>query len=125
MDTLTFRQHTAALAVVRLAADATVPDWVHGEFVSVTRTPSELSIVCDAPGVPSELWDLEPWVRFEVAGPLDLSLTGVLARIASSLADAEIPIFAVATYDTDHVLVRRSTAADAVTALRSAGHVVI
>jgi uncharacterized protein len=124
MNTLTFHRHAGALALVRLPADVPVPAWVTGDFLSVTRTSSELSIVCDADGVPPAAWDKDPWTRLEVAGPLDLSLTGILADIASCLADAEIPLFAIATYDTDHVLVRQRHADGATAALRSAGHVV-
>ncbi|NOX23031.1 MAG: ACT domain-containing protein [Actinobacteria bacterium] len=124
MNTMTFLKHTPTLAVVRLAAAAVVPPWVGGDFVSVTRTANELSIVCDAAAVPVELWDGDPWVRFEVAGPLDLTMTGVIADIATCLAAAEIPVFTIATYDTDHVLVRKKHADRATIALRAAGNLV-
>ncbi len=124
MHALTFQLHTVELAVVRLPTDAAVPAWVHGEFVSVTRTPHELSVVCNASDAPTGAWDGDPWTRLEVAGPLDLSETGILSNVAACLADAEIPIFAIATYDTDHILVRKRHADSASAALRSAGHTV-
>jgi len=112
-----------ALAVCRLAAGDAFPAWLppHG-FVSVTRTSDELSIVCpqDAvpPGVPCE----PGWCALAVAGPLDFGLTGILASIATPLAEAGISIFAISTFDTDYVLVKAERLDDAVEALRRAGH---
>ncbi|WP_433472184.1 ACT domain-containing protein [Spirillospora sp. CA-142024] len=63
------------------------------------------------------------WSVLMVAGPLDFSLTGILAAIAGPLAAAEISIFAVSTYDTDYVLLRSDQADDATKVLRAAGHI--
>jgi uncharacterized protein len=57
-----------------------------------------------------------------VAGPLDFALTGVLAALAVPLAEAGVPIFAVSTYDTDHLLVRAERLGEAIAALEAAGH---
>lgn len=124
MHALTLELHPVGLAVVRLPADAAIPAWARGKFVSITRTPHELSVVCDASDVPTDAWDSDPWNRIEVAGPLALTETGILSNIAAYLADAEIPIFTIATYDTDHILVRQRHADGAAAALRSAGHTV-
>lgn len=62
------------------------------------------------------------WRAFRAAGPLDFSLTGILAGIASVLAAAGIPIFAVSTYDTDYVLVKTERYEAALDALRAAGY---
>ncbi|MBT2229806.1 ACT domain-containing protein [Nonomuraea sp. NEAU-A123] len=59
-----------------------------------------------------------------MAGPLDFSLTGILASIAGPLAAANIPIFVVSTYDTDYVLVRSERADAAFATLAAAGHTV-
>lgn len=58
----------------------------------------------------------------EVAGPLDFALTGVLAGHAVPLAEAGVSIFALATYDTDVLLVREAQLDAAIAALRAAGH---
>lgn len=58
----------------------------------------------------------------EVAGPLDFALTGVLAGLAVPLAEAGVSIFALATYDTDVLLVREAQLDAAIAALRAAGH---
>ena len=116
----------ARLAVCRVEAGRVVPAWVdHArDFVSITRTPDELSIVCaiDAfpPGVPME----GPWRAFKVQGPLVMTLIGVVAALANPLADAGISIFAISTYDTDYVLVHEPDFDAAIDALIAAGHTV-
>ena len=110
-------------AVCRLSAGDPLPDWVPRDgFVSVTRTPAELSIVCAADAVPSGVVHEGPFRIFAVRGPLDFALTGVLASVASPLAQAGVSIFAIATYDTDYVLVRATDVDRARAALREAGH---
>lgn len=54
----------------------------------------------DALAVESE-WKL---LTFELDLPFDL--VGFLARVATALADAEVSIFALSAYSTDHVLVK-------------------
>jgi len=95
---------------------------MQGEFFSVTRTPAELSAVCDAAAVPSGVKAEAPWSMLAVRGPLDFNITGVLAGLATPLAAAGISIFAISTYDTDYVLVRNDDSDRAERALREAGH---
>jgi hypothetical protein len=115
----------SVFAIVRLSPDAPVPAWVvSGEFLSVTRTPDELSLVCDERAVPLGHASKTGWRALKVEGPLDFSLIGVLASIAAPLAEAAVPIFVISTYDTDYVLVEVGHLARAITALRSAGHAV-
>jgi hypothetical protein len=66
---------------------------------------------------------IEPgWRALKVAGPLDFSLTGILATLAAPLAAAKISLFSISTYDTDYVLVREADLERAKAALRIAGH---
>ena len=62
------------------------------------------------------------WSALGVAVPLDFGLTGILAAIAAPLAEAEVAIFAVSTFDTDYVLVKRAAMDTACLALTRAGH---
>lgn len=113
------------LAVSRLAPDAPVPAWAwDGPFAAVTRTPAELSIVCAAASVPAGVATAGPWCALRVAGPLDLAETGIVAALATALAAAHVSVFPIATYDTDYLLVADHALADAVAALRGAGHTV-
>lgn len=112
------------LAICRLPAGASVPEWAPaaGPLVSITRTADELSVVCDEAGVPAEVAAERGWRALRVAGPLDFALTGVLAALAVPLAEAGVSIFALSTYDTDYVLVREADVERAVAALAHAGH---
>ena len=112
------------LAVCRLEPLASVPAWVAGDVVSVTRTTDELSIVCAADAVPLGTRVEGPFRALVVEGPLDFALTGVVASLATPLADAGVPVFVVSTYDTDLILVPADRVAAAVDALEQAGHVV-
>jgi hypothetical protein len=111
------------LAVCRLAATERVPSWaleLHHAFLSLTRTGDELSIVCPEVAVPPDVTADGGWRALTVAGPLDLSMTGVLAALAVPLADARVPLLAIGSHDTDHLLVKDVDGALA--ALAAAGH---
>ena len=97
------------LSVCRLPASARVPSWaleLHEGFVSITRTPDELSIVCPQEAVPPDTRVEEDWRALVLPGPIPFEMTGVLAALTVPLAEAGIPVFAISTYDTDYVLVR-------------------
>ena len=113
------------LAICRLDREAGVPSWAVGDFVSITRTNDELSIVCDECNVPLGVKADRGWRALKVDGPLDLALTGVLASIATPLAEAKINLFAISTFDTDYVLVKADRVAEAIGVLRNAGQRVI
>ena len=105
MPTLSVLPET--LAICRLNANEAIPAWaMNGEFVAITRTLDELSIVCAAENVVPDVKADRGWRVLKVAGPLDLTLTGVLASLAKPLAEAKINIFTVSTFDTDYLLVK-------------------
>jgi hypothetical protein len=58
-------------------------------------------------------------------GPLDYSLPGIIASSAEPLADAGVPIFPIATYDTDYILVKEQHLETAINALTGYGHAVV
>lgn len=110
------------LAVCRLDAGLRLPQLDGGGLVAMVRTAEELSVVCPMADAPTGAKVEGPWRAFRVAGTLDFSLTGILARIAVPLAEAGVSIFAVSTFDTDYVLVRAEAASQAQAALTAAGH---
>jgi hypothetical protein len=112
-------------AVVRLAPGAELPSWVdRGPFRSVTRTDNEVSIVCRDRDVPDGESAERGWRVLEVTGPLDFSLSGVVASLVVPLAAKEIPIFAISTFETDYGLGRGSDLDAASRALAGVGHLV-
>ena len=111
------------LAVCRLGSRDEIPSWAGaGAFSSVTRTGTELSIVCREDAVPDGIPREGGWRIFQVEGPLDFGLIGVMASIAGPLGEAGVSLFAVSTFDTDYVMVRERDVEAAVLALRAAGH---
>ena len=111
------------LAVCRLDPPAEIPAWATGApFFSVTRTSDELSIVCPEEHVPPGITCERGWRALRFDGPLEFGLVGVLASVAVPLAQSEVSILAVATYDTDYVLVDESLVPVATRALREWGH---
>lgn len=112
-------------ALVSLPATSPLPPWAaRGEFWSVTRTPDELSVITLAASIPAEVEAHGDWTLWQVAGPFDFAVTGVLSALSGALAQAGVPLLAVATYQTDYLLVQAAHAQAAVTAWRSAGHTV-
>lgn len=113
-------------AVCRLPAKAPLPAWAGKAFTSITRTADELSIVCEEPRLPQdlgiELRIERGWALLKLHGPFPLDAIGVLASVAKPLAAAEISLFAVSTFDTDYILVKRIHLNQAIASLTQAGH---
>jgi hypothetical protein len=111
-------------ALCRLPASAAVPPWTEAarRFLTVSRTADELSIVADAEVVPAGVAVRDDFRAFRVRGPLPLEAVGILAALTVPLAQANIAVFAIATHDTDYLLLRESDLPSAVTALERAGH---
>lgn len=93
-----------------------------GGVLSVTWTPTEISIICTADRAPSGGVVNTPWRCLRVNGPVNLALTGILASLVNPLADARVNIFAFSTHDTDYVLVPAVRLNEALAALATAGH---
>src|SRR5579863_9046793 len=120
---LKFCQLPGLYAIVRLPADAPVPDWAtKGDFTSITRTFDELSIVCAAGNIPKDVDPGPRWTCFKLEGPFPFSQTGVLLSFIEPLSTSGIPIFSVSTYDTDYVLVQEGFQGAALDALLTSGH---
>ena len=103
-----------------------IPQWaLQGTFYSITKAPDELlSIVCSARHVPEEVKSDRGWRVLKFEGPLDIELTGVMASVADPLAEAGVPIFPLATYATDYVLIKEEQVEVATRALTAFGHAV-
>jgi uncharacterized protein len=114
------------LAVCRLDAKDPIPEWAVGEsFLSISRTREGLCVICEDQFVPGGMHASRGWRGFKIEGPLDLDLVGILVSVAGPLAQSNIGILPIATYETDYVLVRDRQLIDAVKALRFAGFDVV
>ena len=109
--------------VCRLRSDQPVPSWVwNSAFCSVTRSPDELSVVCQQDTVPFEVIREPGWRCWKLQGPIPFSAAGVVRSLAEPLGAAGIPIFIISTYDTDYLLVKQKHETSARRALLAAGH---
>lgn len=108
-------------AIARLDPNTPLPAWPRGEFVSISRTRDELSIVCADDAVPQDVIAERGWRCLSVEGPIPFNVTGVAARLTAPLAEASIPLFLVSTFDTDYLLVKEDVFARAIEVLRAAG----
>lgn len=111
------------LGIVRRSPDATLPAWAIGSpFFSMTRSHDELSILCEESRIPKDQTQDGGWRCLKVHGPLKLSEVGILAALAGCLAQANISLLAISTYDTDFLLCKHTQLNEAVQALRAKGH---
>ena len=107
----------------RLPVKSKIPSRVYeSDFFTVSKTDDELSIVCDSNITLQSEKSETGWSCFKVLGPLDFSLTGILANIASSLTESNISIFAISTYDTDYILVDSKKVKQATRSLVASGN---
>lgn len=109
-------------SICRLAADAGIPHWIDTRyFYSVTRTSEEVSVVCVAGCIPDSIQVESDWSMLKVAGPINFATTGVLSALIQPLAEAKISIFALSTYDTDYLLVKKAVLKETLSILEGNG----
>ena len=95
------------------------------DFFFLARTYEELSLVCRTDRAPADTVAREDgWRGLRIEGVLDFSLVGILSGISCILAENDISIFAVSTFNTDYILVRKEQLERAMKALEAAGYVV-
>lgn len=95
-------------SIARFPATAKIPSLQSRAFCSVTRTKDELSIVCETDLLPpGAIQRDDGWSCLQVDGILDFDLTGVLSSLSQPLANAEVSLFAVSTFNTDYILVKK------------------
>lgn len=96
------------------------------EFLFLSKTDDEISLVCESDYMPSNIIRSEAgWKGLKIAGELDFSLIGVIARISGLLAEADISIFVVSTYNTDYILLKASDFKKGVQLLEDNGYTVV
>lgn len=95
------------------------------EFSFTGKTDEENSLVCMTKDVPPNTIQRDDgWKAFRIQGTLDFSLIGILADIAKLLAEHKISIFAVSTYNTDYILVKKEHYQKALELLENNGCVI-
>lgn len=95
-------------------------------FYFIGKTDEELSLVCRTEDTPSRTLQREDgWKGFRIQGILDFSLIGILSALSGILARHGIGIFAVSTFNTDYILVKREQFEYALEVLSAEGYTVV
>jgi hypothetical protein len=111
-------------SVCKLSDMVDAPKPANGEeLFNLTITDQEISLVCRSNLVENAVRSKSGWRAFQVRGPLDFSEVGILARLTNALAGADVPVFALSTYDTDYLLVQQMDLVNAQEALRKVAQI--
>lgn len=96
------------------------------DFYFIGKTDEEISLVCITDDTLSNTTERDDgWKGFRIQGVLDFSLIGILSKISQILADNKIGIFAVSTFNTDYILVKKESFEKAMSVLEEAGYIVL
>ncbi len=127
------RAYTVRMELKRLDYDLTICKLesthdiaIDDGFYFAARTDEEISLVCETSRTPERTTERDDgWKAFRIQGTLDFSLIGILSAISRVLADNGIGIFAVSTFNTDYILVKRENFPRALDALHLAGYEIV
>ena len=107
------------------ASEPIVPSMLEGRFASVSKTEDELSVVCDERFAPAKAKLDKGWRAFKLHGPFAFDEIGIVASLAVPLAEAEVGIFVISTFDTDYLLVKTDQLYTVLLVLRDKGHTIL
>ena len=112
------------LTVCKVASIADID--MTADFFFIGKTDEELSLVCKTEDTPEKATEREDgWKGFRIQGVLDFSLIGILSKITGILAENNIGIFAVSTFNTDYILVKTENFEKALTVLAAEGYTIV
>ena len=112
------------LTVCKVASMADIH--LDSDFFFMGKTDEELSLVCKTEDTPPNAAERDDgWKGFRIQGVLDFSLIGILAKLSGILAENKIGIFAVSTFNTDYILVKKENFDRALQVLSAAGYSVV
>ena len=96
------------------------------DFYFIGKTDEELSLVCKTEDTPQNTIARDDgWRGFRIQGILDFSLVGILSKLSGILAENQIGIFAVSTYNTDYILVKEENFERALEILAFKGYKIV
>lgn len=112
------------LTVCKVASLADVDQ--DSEFFFLGKTDEELSLVCRTEDTPADTVERDDgWKGFRIEGVLEFSMVGILSKLSGILAENEIGLFAVSTYNTDYILVKEANFAKALEVLAAEGYTIV
>jgi hypothetical protein len=96
-----------------------------GELVFTMRTDDELTVICPEFMAPNNVQQEVGWRCFRIDGEIPFQAVGVLESLLKPLAEADVTIFAISTFNTDYVFCHEQQLVHAVKALQQWGHVFV
>lgn len=120
---MTLAVHPELYTIHSFSPQESVPTEVfQQEMFFIGKTKEELSVVVPASLVLDSLEQEDDWRCLEVLGPLGFSMTGIMSRVSGILANENVSIFAISTFDTDYILVKKNKLEQATKALKKNGY---
>ena len=120
---MTLAVHPELYTIHSFSPQESVPAEVfQQEMFFIGKTKDELSVVAPAHLSLNSLEQENDWRCLEVLGPLGFSMTGIMSRVSGILANENVSIFAISTFDTDYILVRKNKLELATKALKKNGY---
>ena len=96
------------------------------DFFFIGKTDEEISLVCKTEDTPKKTTECDDgWKGFRIQGFLDFSLIGILSKLSGILAENNIGIFAVSTFNTDYILVKAENFERALNVLSVEGYTIV
>ena len=112
-------------ALCRLNPTDIIPSWIYlSAFYTISKSPDELSVVAETKFVAEGIKCDKDWKLLKIEAVLDLSLTGITAKFSTALANEDINLCVIATYDTDYIMIKEEKLAKAKEALQYAGFII-
>jgi hypothetical protein len=91
-------------------------------FWAVSSSREEMTLVCRAARIPSNIQSSGGWRCFRIEQHFTLDVAGILASVLNPLSEAGVGIFANSTFSTDYIFIIGSDLDKAVAALKAHGH---
>ena len=96
---------------------------LESDLFFIGKTDDELSLVCPTNIIPENiLIHDDGWKGFRICGELDFSLIGILSKISTILAENNIGIFAISTFNTDYILFKKENLQKVISVMESNGY---
>ncbi|MDR2393302.1 MAG: ACT domain-containing protein [Treponema sp.] len=95
---------------------------VEKEFLSLTKTKDEISIVASSKSIEPYEKIEDGWNILKIMGTLDFSLTGIISTISTILANENISVFVISTYNTDYIMIKKEAIEAAIEVLKKNGY---
>ncbi|MCB7303184.1 ACT domain-containing protein [Bariatricus massiliensis] len=112
-------EHEFAICKLRTLEDVDLRQ----QYCFLAKTDEEISYICKVESIPEDCINYKRgWIAFRIQETLDFDLVGVVAGISDILAQEQISIYSISTYNTIYMLIRKENLKEAVRVLELNGY---